>query len=650
MQYKKEVDGLRAISVISVILFHANFSFFSGGFVGVDIFFVISGYLITGILLREKSAGDFSLAKFYERRARRILPALFFVLLSCLPLAWMWLPPIDMKHFTQSLLSVLFFSSNILFYSSTGYFDTAAEWKPLLHTWSLAVEEQYYVFFPLLLMLTWRLARYWIVIVLVAIATASLIYAQHQSVNNPAAAFYLLPTRAWELLIGAFIAFYSLSKWYKDFSLPIANLGSLLGLLMIGYAIFSFNRENTFTGYYMLIPTLGAALILVFASQETLVGKLLSLRLLVLIGLISYSAYLWHWPLFVFARYKLLPHVPSPETFGILAIASLALGFITWKLIETPFRNRQKISVGMVAACAICANVFFLGFGLKGYLSKGYESRIASASEIPVIDFPWLMNGWCFYQPDVSEQLTIGEKGVACWLGDKESPKKAVLIGDSIAGNYEPFWDKVGKQLNLGINPLTTNYCVPTRSQEWTGPVQFKAKEQCFYNRNYFEKNIGLYDVAILSGNWMDYSAKNKLGDVLSLIDFAAANTKTVVVMAAPVAYDINPMELYNKTLLDKTPFDISQVTVVRDEEQIRANAILEATSRHYKNVIYVDRNTLFAIEDRPFGVTKENIPFTLDGLHLSTYGSTNSASIFLQSQKYKDLVMLLDNHNTEFN
>lgn len=650
MQYKKEVDGLRAISVLSVILFHANYTLFQGGFVGVDIFFVISGYLITGILLKEKLTGNFSLAHFYERRARRILPALFFVLLSCLPLAWMWLPPVDMKHFTQSLLSVLFFSSNIVFYSSTGYFDTAAEWKPLLHTWSLAVEEQYYVFFPLLLMLTWRLARYWVVIFLIIIATTSLIYAQHQSVNNPASAFYLLPARAWELLIGALIAFYSLSKWNRRFSTPIANLGSLLGLLLISSAIFGFNKDNAFTGFYMLIPTLGAALIIVFATQETLVGKLLSLKLLVAIGLISYSAYLWHWPLFVFARYKLLPQVPSHETFGILAIASLVLGYITWKLIETPFRNRQKISVGMVAACAISANIFFLGFGLKGYQSKGFESRIATTNETPIIDFPWLLNGWCFYQPDVSDQLTIGEKGVACWLGNKDAPKKAVLIGDSIAGNYEPFWDKVGKQLNLGINPLTTNYCVPTRNQEWTGPVQFKAKDQCFYNRDYFEKNIGLYDVAILSGNWMDYSAKDKLGDVLSLIDFAATNAKIVVIMAAPVAYDINPMELYNKTLLEKTTFDISQVTLVRDEEQTRANAILEATSKHYKNVIYVDRKTLFAIEDRPFGVTRDNIPFTLDGLHLSTYGSTNSAGIFLQSQKYKDLVMLLDNHNAGFN
>jgi peptidoglycan/LPS O-acetylase OafA/YrhL len=208
MEYRREIDGLRALAVLPVILFHAGFTTFSGGFVGVDVFFVISGYLITTIILTELEQGTFSIVNFYERRARRILPALFVMMLACLPFAWFWLLPEDMKDFSQSLLAVSVFASNILFWRESGYFDSAAELKPLLHTWSLAVEEQYYMLFPLFLMATWRFGRRWILGSLIAVALASLALAQWGSLVKPAATFYLLPTRVWELLIGAFAAFY----------------------------------------------------------------------------------------------------------------------------------------------------------------------------------------------------------------------------------------------------------------------------------------------------------------------------------------------------------------------------------------------------------------------------------------------------------
>lgn len=194
MTYRREIDGLRAVSVLSVILFHADVKAFSGGFVGVDIFFVISGYLITTILLNEHKAGTFRLVNFYERRARRVLPALFVVALACLPFAWLWLVPVDLESFARSLIAVSVFASNILFYKSTSYFSAAAEWKPLLHTWSLAVEEQYYLIFPLFLMVAWRLHRRWIPWLLVLVAVVSLAIARWSLVNDPAAAFYLLPS------------------------------------------------------------------------------------------------------------------------------------------------------------------------------------------------------------------------------------------------------------------------------------------------------------------------------------------------------------------------------------------------------------------------------------------------------------------------
>ena len=283
MKYRAEIDGLRALAVLPVILFHAGFELFSGGFVGVDVFFVISGYLITTIIISEMAEGKFSIVNFYERRARRILPALFFVMLMCLPFAWMWLTPNDLKDFGQSLVAVSTFSSNILFWRESGYFDTAAELKPLLHTWSLAVEEQYYILFPIFLMFTWRLGLKWILILLSMVFLVSLGIAQWGAYNSPSAAFFLLPTRGWELLVGVFAAFYlKYNTHLKSHSLNQAL--SLIGFGMIVYSIISFDKNTAFPSLYALIPTIGTGLLILCAVPKTLFINYLALNLLLELG------------------------------------------------------------------------------------------------------------------------------------------------------------------------------------------------------------------------------------------------------------------------------------------------------------------------------------------------------------------------------
>jgi peptidoglycan/LPS O-acetylase OafA/YrhL len=228
MDYRREIDGLRALAVLPVILFHAGFETFSGGFVGVDVFFVISGYLITTIILAELEQGKFSIVNFYERRARRILPALFLVMLVCIPFAWVSLTPADLNSFAKSLVAVPLFVSNVFFWRDGGYFETAAELKPLLHTWSLAVEEQYYVLFPLFLMLFWRLGKRLILVSLGLVFVASIAIAQWGAYAQPTAAFFLLPTRGWELLIGAFAAFYLAQANRKDYGQTISEVAGWL--------------------------------------------------------------------------------------------------------------------------------------------------------------------------------------------------------------------------------------------------------------------------------------------------------------------------------------------------------------------------------------------------------------------------------------
>jgi peptidoglycan/LPS O-acetylase OafA/YrhL len=370
ISYRREIDGLRALAVLPVILFHAGIDTFRGGFVGVDVFFVISGYLITSITLAEKEAGTFSIINFYERRARRILPALFLVMTICIPFAWLWLLPSDMKDFSQSLVAVSIFASNILFWRESGYFETAAELKPLLHTWSLALEEQYYMLFPLFILLTWRLGKRWIVGILAVLAIVSLAVAHWGAYNIPAPTFFLLPTRGWELAIGAFIAFYLSNKEFVSVSETIKQIASTLGLSLVLYAVFTFSEKTPFPSLYALVPTIGTALIILFAAPNTFVGRLLGTKAFVGIGLISYSAYLWHQPLFAFARHRSLEEV-SEVVFLLLAIAALMLAYVSWRFVEVPFRDKRTFTRNQIATIAVSFSTIFIAIGLVGHFTNG---------------------------------------------------------------------------------------------------------------------------------------------------------------------------------------------------------------------------------------------------------------------------------------
>lgn len=391
MRYRREVDGLRALAVMPVVLFHAGFQEISGGYVGVDVFFVISGYLITTIIHSDLKSGSFSLVHFYERRVRRIFPALLFVIISCIVFAFMWLAPGDMRLFSRSLSSVSLFASNILFWTESGYFDTLAELKPLLHTWSLSVEEQFYVIFPLFLMVAWGIGKRWLMAMLVFIVLVSLLAAQWAGKTTPGAAFYLLPTRAWEFAMGAFVAFY-LSRPIKNNQAYRDNefLGGL-GLFLILYSILKYNNNTPYPGLYTLVPTVGASLILAFSTSRTLVGKLLGSRIFVGVGLVSYSAYLWHYPLFAFARHRSI-HTPDVNIFAILSILALVLAYLTWRFIERPFRNPGFITRNNLFIVYIIGTLSIFSFGLLGNYTDGYFLRTGLKEEVSNLEFRLRIN------------------------------------------------------------------------------------------------------------------------------------------------------------------------------------------------------------------------------------------------------------------
>ncbi|MEH6568444.1 MAG: acyltransferase, partial [Halioglobus sp.] len=300
LAYRPEIDGLRAIAVLAVVLYHAEFAIFggdpfTGGYIGVDVFFVISGYLITSIIVREIKRESFSFQRFYERRARRILPALFTVMAATLPFAWLYLLPKAMKEYAGSLLSSLFFGSNIWFWREDSYTAEPSALKPLLHTWSLSVEEQFYVLFPVFLLLVWRFAKQHALSILLLGFVICLQIAQIGSAQTPEAAFFLLPFRGWELLAGSILALLELQRGrapggFAAWSMPAVGLG------LIFLSVLVFDEQTQHPSYVTLVPVIGSMLIIWFSDPGSSFTRILGGRIFVGLGLISYSFYLWHFP------------------------------------------------------------------------------------------------------------------------------------------------------------------------------------------------------------------------------------------------------------------------------------------------------------------------------------------------------------------
>lgn len=499
MDYRREVDGLRALAVLPVIFFHAGFHTFRGGFVGVDVFFVISGYLITGIITAELEAGKFSIVNFYERRARRILPALFLVMLCCLPFSWMWLLPQDLKNFSQSLVAVSAFASNVLFWRSSGYFETATELKPLLHTWSLAVEEQYYVFFPVFLALSWRLGRRWVLMLLAMVFAISIAIAQWGSAAQPEAAFYLLPARGWELLIGAFVSFYLGREGGKGLNQTVCEVGGLAGFALVIYSVFAFDKHTPFPSVYTLAPTLGTALIILCATDRTYAGRLLGHRIFVGVGLISYSAYLWHQPMLALAKHRSF-ETPGKPLLGFLALASLLMAYVSWKYVECPFRDRKRFQRKPIFAMAVVGSAFFAAVGLMGHMRKGFPERSEAFAGFSSIQT--LADSRCHAEPGRTlEQLAAGD---LCREGAQVTPTMAI-VGDSHAGVIFQSVGKLGAERGFSSYAFSDGYCAPLMNFRMSKYQPADCQERLMRVMEGIRKAPAVKDV-VLAAEWATYT------------------------------------------------------------------------------------------------------------------------------------------------
>jgi peptidoglycan/LPS O-acetylase OafA/YrhL len=467
MHYRPEIDGLRAVAVLPVILFHGGFTVFRGGYVGVDVFFVISGFLITNILVHDLARGKFSIIRFYERRARRILPALFFLMLCCIPFAWMWMIPSALKNFSQSLAAVSAFASNILFWREDGYFAAASEEKPLLHTWSLAVEEQYYILFPVFLLLLWRFGRNPAFYTILAISIVSLLSSEWGWRHKPDANFYFTLTRAWALLSGSICAFIQYGRAESS-----NNVLSAFGLALIVFAILFFDEATPYPSVYALVPVVGTALIIIFGTQNTWTAKLLSRHAFVGIGLISYSAYLWHQPLFAFARIRSI-YPPERWLMLLLAAVSLVIAYVSWRYIEQPFRRKSSPSLPSRRALfgmAFFISSTFIALGILGHINGGFWHRFAN---VPIAliqeNDDWQDNSECHISNAFSE-----EKVTRCLSGLEG--KKVILIGDSHADAISKFLRIELERHGIGLISFTRSACLPIL---FTSRVPKEAHAEC---------------------------------------------------------------------------------------------------------------------------------------------------------------------------
>ncbi len=610
IKYRPEIDGLRALAVLSVIGFHAGIYGFSGGYLGVDIFFAISGYLITAVILAEKHAGTFSLSDFYTRRARRILPALFMVLLVCLPFSWLWMVPEQLVEFSKTLLAVPLFASNVLFWRTAGYFGPAIETTPLLHTWSLGVEEQYYLLFPVFLLVLWERGRRRLLCATIAIVLASLVFSQWGSIYHPDFTFFLAPTRAWELLLGSILALIAFEKPVNDYvSRYVAQILSLLGFVLIIISIAFYDEYIPTPSLYTFVPVFGAVLILGFAMKDTLVGKLLSQKFFVNIGLVSYSAYLWHQPVFAFARIYLLAPI-SPEFTIVLLVLISVLSFLTWRYVEMPFRNISFVSFFQFASFSFAFSLFFLSAGIIGFMCHGFENRF----DLPA----GLVNSLKMHQDSCFD--LDGNFSPCVLIKSNNKEHIFFLLGDSHVPALEPAFELASRR--LGINGYAAAHsCAPLLGEHQAMKCsEFQIQALKFSKINKI-KNV------FLVSRWSKYA---KIGTKMrryfredfenTVNEYGKIGAHIYIVEQVPEQKNC-ALEIYFRKINERDfikRFSVSRKS--HQEYQFFISSVFEKF-RADPRVTFVSLEELFCDQTMcPFGT--ETVSFYADANHLSITGA----------------------------
>ena len=594
--YRADVDGLRAIAVLAVILFHLDQRLLPGGFLGVDIFFVISGFLITRNIAQEIERGRFSIVEFYRRRVKRIAPAMLVVVAVTLAFSqWLMLPE-DARETSKSAVWSIASMANVYFWrnTDTSYFAADSTEVPLLHLWSLGVEEQFYLIWPLALLLFYRAGRTRpFAVVVLAIAFGSFVLAEMLFANHPAFVYYMLPTRAGELMVGALVAVAirnGVETRIRGAFVPaIAATGGLSVALSLGLL----TPDMPLPGALSLAPTAGAAaLILAGHCRSSASSRLLALRPLVAIGLISYSAYLWHWPLLALYRYGF--GVVTPAAAGVLVLATMALAAATWRFVEQPARRSRAPALRLIArqylvpAAGIMAVALAtlyparLGIGTLG--SQAYQARLSALREQTR---PALLFDWACQRQRLVEKDTADER---CVLGaDSSEPPRAILWGDSNATHYIGMLTVFAKEAGFRFRNIEVGSCPPLASDP-APYVKAYREVDCRASLHVARPVVDRFPVVILASTWTVYQAKSDafLPAFFDTARALAAAGKLVILMGK-----VPPIGGYDRRCREKALsyplLACPDLVVAPSAEVMSVNARLRRFAEQTPNVRYFD-------------------------------------------------------------
>ena len=581
--YRSEIDGLRALAIIPVILYHAGFPGFAGGYRGVDVFFVISGYLIAGIIHSELQRDCFSILRFYERRARRILPALFVVLLLSSIAGWVLMSPNQFIEFGQGLMAVSVFVSNVFFLGQSGYFAIEADINPLLHTWSLAVEEQFYILFPVLLIFLTKYGTRVLLAGLCVLGLVSLGLAEWTATEQVDSAFFMLHTRAWELLAGALLATsgYSLKRTPGLKEEALAGLG--FGLCIAAYVLVDPTIHHP--GLHTIVPVLGAVLVIAFGTGDTITGKFLSLRPMVFIGLISYSLYLYHQPVFAFIRISKARALESPDIFFAVLVC-LALSYLTWRFIEQPFRNRQIIFTRQLVYASVVFTLLPFAAGAAVFSAAGFPVRTnKTASElleqIPInklLREQGIRIGECQYNGNFVKL----EKFLPDWDCLPVRPDPAILTyGDSHSADKAWAMRLAGIKIgNLGGAGCDLNPNPRTRGCK------------AILNKLVSLAKRGELDGIVLAQHW---TRTNVSKDKMARLEEFWSNIDVPILLFSPMPEFANlELQIMKSARLGDNTGQFDDQQFVYDEELLSLTEGAARSLAKYKNITLIDSRVLF--------------------------------------------------------
>ena len=648
--YREEIDGMRALAVISVILFHAGFTICPGGYVGVDVFFVISGYLITSIILAEHEQERFSLTNFYERRARRILPALFLVVFCSIPFAFSYLLYEQLRSFAQAVISVTLCSSNVFFWMKEEYFNTDTELNPLVHTWSLAIEEQFYILFSLLFVVFSRSQYRLIQYLLIFISLISLVLAQwsgNLQLTYPFispdplwfsqrdwASFYLLTGRVWELLFGALAAFYlrqhSLQKRLLN------EIGAALGLLLILFAIFGFNKETPFPSFHTLVPTGGTVLLILCGNQNTWTGRLLSVKVFTMIGLCSYSAYLWHQPLLAFAKVSSIEKSLNLQVRVGVVVLSLGLAYVSWWFVERPFRNKTIFSRRQIVGFALGA-LFIVDAIMVALLSTSKLSMISNLAKkgnyktqpISTDDFLLDLETMTAHNYRVGRFHAL-ERTTSY---NQSSPlKRLVLIGDSHAHDFANIAAENNKLTNYQIRVgFILHECqIYISTVDRSSFMSAKDKASC-HNNHDIRSLLPLIresDVVILAVYWKIWAAQH-ISETVSNLQLR--KNQTLIVVGSKKFSDTYPLRFKNTSYVERQKM---RYTVDEYHQAVNRELLKQLNSD-----VFVDMQRLICGRNSSCPVfTPEDRLYSNDGSHTTPSGAKFVGAVIFSHPPLKKL------------